>query len=164
MVELMVEAGPEVGPDALTADVERLLALLGLAESELSLVLCDDAFIHPLNRDWRGVDRPTDVLSFPQEEPDAPGVFAEPPPVLGDVVVSTETAARQAAELGHPLEVEVRALVVHGLLHLLGHDHEDDEDAATRMRVEEARLLRAIGVEAAAALVERAIARGVDAG
>jgi probable rRNA maturation factor len=116
-------------------------------------VLCDDAFIQPLNRDWRGNDAPTDVLSFPQE---ATGGFVAPGGrVLGDVVISVETAGRQGAELAHDTPTEVRVLLVHGLLHLLGHDHHDDAGAA-EMRVAEVRLLTALGVPGDAALVLRA--------
>ena len=78
-----------------------------------------------LNRDFRQQDKPTDVLSFGQMEGEP---FVSPIPVLGDLVISLETAARQADERGHPLAAEVRILLVHGLMHLLGHDHlEDDE-------------------------------------
>lgn len=116
-------------------DARRLLRALaerepGLAEAELSVVLCDDPFIQDLNRAWRKVDAPTDVLSFPQDDP----------VTLGDVVISVDTAARQAAEQGHPLARELRVLLVHGLLHLLGHDHHTPAEAA-RMRAEEERLL-----------------------
>lgn len=109
------------------ADVAAgVLETFGLPEGELSVVLCDDAFIHPLNRDWRGKDRPTDVLSFSQRE----GEESDPDdPLLGDVIISLETAARQAEEHGHSLAVEVRVLMIHGLLHLLGYDHEDDVEA-----------------------------------
>jgi rRNA maturation RNase YbeY len=118
-------------------------------------VLADDPFVAALNAEWRGVHDTTDVLSFPQEEPVAPGRFAAPPAVLGDIVISTETAARQAAELGHPLEVELRVLLVHGLLHLVGHDHEGSVAEARRMRAEEARLAAVLGIDPAVALVER---------
>lgn len=115
---------------ALLADLERvggwLLEQFGLDEGELSVVLCDDAFIQPLNRDWRGKDKPTDVLSFSQREGEEAD---EDDPVLGDVVISLETAARQAAERGHALDHEARVLLVHGVLHLLGYDHEVDDEA-----------------------------------
>lgn len=136
---------PPVDVDALIADGEQLLAAVARADAELSVVLCDDAFIRPLNAEWRGKDQPTDVLSFPQDD-DA---------VLGDVVVSAETARRQAAELGHALEVELRALLIHGVLHLLGHDHEGDPEAARRMAAEEVRLHRALGLPVTAALITR---------
>jgi probable rRNA maturation factor len=123
-----------VGVEALAA---RVLDVLGLPDTELSIVLCDDAFIHPLNRDYRGKDRPTDVLSFPQRE----GEESDPDdPVLGDIVLSVERAQAQADERGHSLETEIRILLVHGILHLLGHDHEEDADAE-EMEAEERRVL-----------------------
>lgn len=78
-------------------------------------MLTTDTAIQALNAKWRGVDAPTDVLSFPQDDPDRV--------VLGDVVVSVETAARQAAERSVTLRDEIRILLVHGVLHLLGYDH-----------------------------------------
>jgi probable rRNA maturation factor len=104
----------------------HVLRAFGLEGAELSVVLCDDAFIQPLNRVWRSRDRPTDVLSFAQRE----GEQADPEdPVLGDVVISVQTASRQAEERGHDLDHELRVLLVHGILHLLGYDHEEDADA-----------------------------------
>lgn len=87
---------------------------------ELSLVFCDDAFIHELNRDYRGKDRPTDVLSFMQDPESG---------ILGDVVMSIPTAQRQAEAQGHPLEVELEWLFVHSMLHLLGYEDDTDEQA-----------------------------------
>ncbi|MDP6931394.1 MAG: rRNA maturation RNase YbeY [Myxococcota bacterium] len=108
------------------ADGLALLGALNLPAAELSVVLCDDAFIHPLNRDWRGKDQPTDVLSFAQRE----GEGADPDDsLLGDVLISLDTASRQARQRGHSLVQEVRILLVHGLLHLLGYDHETNEEA-----------------------------------
>lgn len=156
MVEVSSTSGSTgIDRGALERDGEQILRALGFSLAELSVVLCDDAFIRPLNREWRNKDKATDVLSFPQEDALAPGRFATPPAVLGDVIISTETAQRQAAELGHDLSVEIRALLVHGVLHLVGYDHEDPEDEG-RMRAEEVRVLDLIGVERAAALVERA--------
>ncbi len=147
MVGLSVEGEvPGVDPERLETDAEALLALVGLPDAELSVVLCDDAFIRPLNAEWRGKDQPTDVLSFPQDDD----------VVLGDVIISVETATRQAAELGHPVEHEVRALLVHGLLHLLGHDHHDPAEAA-EMRAEEEKLLVGLGLVGAAGLVGRSL-------
>jgi len=111
---------------AIEADATTLLKMLSLPDAELSIVLCDDSFIHPLNRDYRGKDAPTDVLSFAQRE----GEGADPDdPVLGDVIISVETAARQAEERGHTLARELRVLLVHGILHLLGYDHIEDDEA-----------------------------------
>lgn len=149
--------GPKVDRRILARDARVLLAALGLPRAELSIVVCDDATIRPLNLEWRGKDAPTDVLSFPQEEADEPGRFAVPPLALGDIVLSTETATRQAAELGHGLDTELKVLLVHGLLHLVGHDHEgDDLEGARRMGAEERRLLALLGVDGEAALIERA--------
>ena len=84
------------------------------------MVFCDEDFIHTLNRDYRGKDRPTDVLSFPQDPESG---------VLGDVVVSVPTAARQAKAQGHPLAREIEWLFLHSLLHLLGYEDDTDEQA-----------------------------------
>lgn len=109
------------------------------ARVELSLCLTGDAEIQALNRLWRGKDRATDVLSFSQLEGEAlpTGVVC-----LGDVVISYDTAARQAAARQLSLMVEVERLLVHGILHLLGHDHEQGGAPARRMQAEEGRLLR----------------------
>jgi len=99
---------------------------LELFDAELSLLLCDDATIHPLNRDYRGKDKPTDVLSFAQRE----GEFAfVDDNLLGDVIISMDTTIRQAAERNHSVETELRVLLVHGILHLLGYDHIEDDEA-----------------------------------
>jgi probable rRNA maturation factor len=89
-------------------------------DAEVSLVFCDDAFIRTLNRDYRRQDCPTDVLSFPQE-PSAAGME-----LLGDVVISVETALRQARAARHPLAREVEWLLCHGVLHLLGYEDETE--------------------------------------
>ncbi len=139
-------------PEGLTveADALALVQALGLDEVELSVVLCDDAYIHQLNEGWRGKDAPTDVLSFPQQEGEITGG------VLGDIVISLDTAARQAGAMGHDLPTEVRVLLVHGLCHLLGHDHKQDDHAAEMARLE-ARLLGVLGVpEASRGLIHRA--------
>lgn len=133
---------PGVDANALRADADWLLRRLELPGAELSVVLCDDAFIRPLNRDYRGKDAPTDVLSFAMQEGEA---VREDDPVLGDLVISAETAARQAAERGHPIEAELRVLLVHGLLHLLGYDHERGEAEAAEMRTAESALLGEMG-------------------
>lgn len=118
----------------------RLLATLGLRDAELSLLLVSDPVMHELNRTWRRKDRPTDVLAFSQREGEAPA----PAELLGDVVISVDTARRQAAERGHSLAVEGDRLLVHGLLHLLGYDHERSPAEARRMQRKERALLRAL--------------------
>jgi len=138
-VEVLWPDGRE-GPAALAADGQRLLELVDADDAELAVTLCDDAHIRQLNARWRQVDASTDVLSFPQGDM-PPGA----PRALGDVVISEPTARRQASAHGHATEVELRVLLVHGLLHLLGHDHEEAE-ALRRMRAEEIRLLEALGL------------------
>jgi probable rRNA maturation factor len=96
----------------------RALEVLGLSKAELSIVLVSDAQIKRLNKLYRNKDKPTDVLSFPI------GEKVEDWLILGDIVISVDTARRQAQELGHSLEEELKRLLVHGLVHLLGYDHE----------------------------------------
>lgn len=112
------------------------------APAELSVMLADDPTIHALNRTYRATDAPTDVLSFAQSEGDA---FAQPEgiaPHLGDVMISVDTAKRQAEEFGQTLQDEVSHLLVHGVLHLLGYDHEEARDAEV-MRAHEDAILGA---------------------
>mgnify|MGYP001314494760 CR=1 FL=1 len=123
--------------------VTQALDAMGQPASEVSLVLCGDAFIHPLNRDHRNKDRPTDVLAFAQRE----GEFAFlDDHLLGDVIISLETAQRQADERGHSLLLELEILLVHGTLHLLGYDHVEDDDAEI-MEAEEGRVREQIAVD-----------------
>ncbi|MGD9763615.1 MAG: rRNA maturation RNase YbeY [Candidatus Binatia bacterium] len=142
-------AGPRVAvaarrrlPGVRAADVRRdaarVLALLG-ASGELSVALVGDAECHRLNAAYRGVDRPTDVLAFALREGAAPGVHED---VLGDVVISIDTAARQAAARDISVADEVRMLLVHGILHLLGYDHERSPAEARRMFAKQRNVLR----------------------
>jgi len=96
----------------------RALEVLGLSKVELSIALVSDVQIKRLNKLYRNKDKPTDVLSFPI------GEKVEDWLILGDIVISVDTARRQAQELGHSLEEELKRLLVHGLVHLLGYDHE----------------------------------------
>ena len=115
---------------------EAALRVLEREDAELSILLTDDAHIRELNRDYRDKDSPTDVLSFGQDEGETfPGMV----PVLGDLVISLETTERQAQERGHPVAAEVRVLL-HGLLHLLGHDHIADDERAEMAAAEDALL------------------------
>jgi probable rRNA maturation factor len=107
----------------------RLLRGLRLADAELSLVVVSDRTMRGLNRRYRGVDRPTDVLSFSQRE----GPGAPPDGLLGDVVISLDTARRQAAARRERVQREGERLLIHGLLHLLGYDHERSAGEARRM-------------------------------
>lgn len=123
---------------AARVDRDRILRLashalreLGLDRGEVAVLLVGDRRIHELNRRWRGVDRPTDVLSFSQREGEGGELHPE---LLGDVVVSVPTAVRQAGAAGISLAEELDRLVLHGLLHLAGHEHEGDPRRARAMR------------------------------
>jgi probable rRNA maturation factor len=132
----------------LRARAAAFLSALGRDEAEVSILLVGDRRIRALNREWRHVDRPTDVLSFPLSDP--PGIG----PLLGDVVMSVETAARRARDEGRPVARELERYLAHGLLHLLGFDHERPEDAR-RMAEMEARLARDEGLVGAALREQR---------
>ena len=102
--------------------------LYGAENSELSVTLTDDAHIHELNKNFRGVDRPTDVLSFAFRESDEPEILSSQTEILGDIIISLERAEFQAETYGHSYLREVIFLTVHGLLHLLGYDHIEETD------------------------------------
>ena len=121
-------------------DARRMLAVLGV-DAELSIALIGDAEMHALNRDWRGKDRPTDVLAFALREGEDAALHPE---MLGDVVISLDTAARQAAARGATPADEVRVLLAHGILHLLGYDHERSPAEARRMFAKQRALLKRI--------------------
>ncbi|OUL20352.1 rRNA maturation RNase YbeY [Nostoc sp. RF31YmG] len=115
---------------------------------EIGLRLTDDAEIQTLNSQYRHQDKPTDVLAFAALEVDCPQseeMFASMPLYLGDIVVSVDTAQRQAQQQGHSLQTELAWLVAHGLLHLLGWDH-PDEASLVRMLKQQVLLLRGIGI------------------
>lgn len=118
----------------------RLLDALRCDGAELSVLLCSDPVMRGLNRHWRGVDRATDVLAFAQRE----GSGGAPAGLLGDVVISVDTARRQAEALGVPLPREAERLLIHGVLHLLGYDHERSPAEARRMQRRERALARAL--------------------
>lgn len=118
-----------------------------LGAAEASLVLADDAFVRTLNRDYRDRDEPTNVLSFANLDGPEPPQADDPagPVLLGDMVVALETTAAEAAEAGKRISEHFSHLVVHGMLHLLGYDHQDDAQAE-RMERLEVRVLRDLGV------------------
>ena len=108
--------------------------------SELSVVLTDDAEQQGLNRDWRGIDKATNVLSFPQIEP-----FGPVSGILGDIILARETLEREAQEQGVSFEDHFTHLMVHGFLHILGYDHMDDDEALV-MESLETQILASLGV------------------
>lgn len=129
---------------------QRILDTTGAPQAELSLELIGDRRMRRLNRDYRGVDCPTDVLAFPMRTPTPPlprewgrvREGAQGGPLLGDVVISLPTAARQAKGDGHSLDHELATLLIHGILHLRGYDHERGEREARRMRRKERAIFR----------------------
>ncbi len=133
-------------PEPLDLNAFERLALFVLAHeevdesAELSVAIVSAEEIANLNERYRGVEGPTDVLSFPQDEPTA--AVSDEPITLGDVIIAPEIAQQSATELGTTVESELNLLLTHGILHLLGYDHEADEDAEV-MQAREAVLLAA---------------------
>jgi probable rRNA maturation factor len=123
--------------------LERVVAMITDNHSEINLLLTNDIAMQEINKCWRGVDKPTNVLSFPAAAmkslpPDAPHP-------LGDIVLAYETLEQEAARQGKPIRDHVTHLFLHGLLHLLGYDHETDADAKV-METKERNVLAAIGL------------------
>lgn len=130
--------------------IKYVIEVLGLQEQLLSVHLCDDAEIKSLNRKFRKKNKATDVLSFEANSDDSFNI-----PVLGDIVISVQRAQEQSEELGHDLDSELVVLFVHGLLHLLGYDHELSEDEALKQAEAEMFLLSGMDVPVERALVAR---------
>ncbi len=122
----------------MTAKLGKALKDLGCEAKELSVVLADDAWISDLNMRYRGKEGPTNVLSFPQEDESDHSFTGN---LLGDIVVSVETAAREARIEGCSIEARVYRLLCHGLLHLLGYEHEGPQDQAARFFAAEEQLV-----------------------
>lgn len=123
---------------------ERVLSAVGESRSELSLELTGDGRMRRLNREYRKKDRPTDVLAFPIREAVMPRGVRPVTQMLGDVVISLPTAVRQAKEAGRSIDDELAMLLVHGVLHLCGYDHERNRLQAARMSRRERALLHLI--------------------
>ncbi len=143
VIEVAIEAGDWASLEApsqlartaiLAAAQESRIALA--SNAEISVVLCDDAFIRELNRKWRGRDEPTNVLSF------RAGGDPASASLLGDIVIAFETALREAVAAGKPLRDHVAHLLVHGFLHLIGHDHEEAAEAELMEALERVSLAR----------------------
>lgn len=130
---------------AAAADVEPALANRRLLTS---LLFTSDSEVHALNREWRERDKPTNVLSFPMlEREDLLDLGADgPPEMLGDIALAHETCAREAAEKGIALTDHVTHLIIHGLLHLAGHDHVDSDEDAEKMEALEIAALAKLGI------------------
>ena len=119
---------------------KQVLSAVNESASELSIELIGDRRMRQLNRVYRKIDRSTDVLAFPMRESDNPC-----PTMLGDVVISVPTALRQARDAGRSLDDELATLLVHGVLHLCGYDHERNKKEAARMHRRERAILQTIG-------------------
>ena len=117
--------------DALRRIISTALTRLGETQTEVHVVVTDDERVRELNRTWRAIDAPTDVLSFPDgdELPDGRRF-------LGEIIISLDAARRQAAELGHSELRELQELTLHGVLHLLGYDHEEDDGDMDSLELE----------------------------
>ena len=151
-LDIDIEDWPQGDWDALA---ERAANAVGAGEPVLanprlvaSLLFTSDAEVHVLNREWRARDKPTNVLSFPMlEREELESLAADGPPVmLGDIALAHETCAREAAEKGVTLEAHAAHLIVHGLLHLAGHDHVDSDEQAEAMEALETAILAKLGI------------------
>jgi len=129
-----------VWADRAAAYAGRVLDELGAEDWDLSVLLCGDAFIEDLNAGYRHMDGPTDVLSFPQGQWYGEGIARRY--LAGDVVVSLETLERNAVEFSVPLDEELRRLLVHGILHLSGMDHETNDPAEPMLARQESLLAK----------------------
>jgi len=143
---IFLEKIDELTPDIPTELAENAVAAAlkhqsAPANADLTIVLSDDKQLHELNLQWMGVDSPTDVLSFPSDEIDPENGNR----YLGDILISVQRAAEQARAAGHSVEAEVQLLSVHGVLHLMGHDHAEADEKA-RMWKAQAEILAQLGL------------------
>jgi probable rRNA maturation factor len=159
MLDIAIEAEPEWDSSSRWSGLVRAASEAALAESEfrklidsprqveLSVRLTGDEEVRELNAEWRGKDKPTNVLSFPQTEPDQLEDVGESGPevMLGDLVLARGVCEREAADKGIPIEDHAAHLIVHGTLHLLGYDHHDDQ-SAEEMESREVRALARLGI------------------
>ncbi len=131
---------PSVSRDAIRRAANAALTQQS-SQGDVSIVLADDARLQALNREYLGIDAPTDVLSFPAAEEDPQSGRS----YLGDILISVPRAAQQAQAAGHEVQAEVQLLVIHGVLHLLGHDHAEPADKS-RMWSAQSAILGSIGL------------------
>ena len=128
---------------AIAAAAELVDADVG--EAELAVMLTDDSGIRTLNSNWRGIDKPTNVLSFPALQPTGAGAPDDAPRMLGDIAIAFETTRREADDEQKPFDHHLSHLAVHGFLHLIGYDHEKDDDAVA-METLEQEILAQLGI------------------
>jgi probable rRNA maturation factor len=151
ITEVLVVAGCwQTEPDA-EAVIDRAIATAAeivnadFGEAELAVMLTDDSGIRTLNSNWRGIDKPTNVLSFPALPPTGAGGPDDAPRMLGDIAIAYETTRREADDEQKPFDHHLSHLAVHGFLHLIGYDHETDNDAEA-METLEAEILAQLGI------------------
>jgi probable rRNA maturation factor len=151
MTEVLVVADCwQTEPDA-EAVIQRAIATAAemvdadIGEAELAVMLTDDAGIRTLNSNWRGVDKPTNVLSFPALQPTGRNGPDDAPRMLGDIAIAYETTRKEANDEQKPFDHHLSHMAVHGFLHLIGYDHEKNDDAET-METLEAEILAQLGI------------------
>jgi probable rRNA maturation factor len=140
LIQIQIKA-PKLSKSRIDQRLSKILNALGYDDHELSVVITDDAHIMALNQTYRGKAKPTNVLSFPMLDGDFASVA---PQLLGDLVISVETAMREAEEAGISLDERLSQLMIHGVLHLVGFDHEQGDDEAVEMEQKSLELLRLI--------------------
>jgi probable rRNA maturation factor len=147
---LVVASCWQAEPGAETVIHRAIAAAAGMVdadvgEAELAVMLTDDAGIRTLNNNWRGIDKPTNVLSFPALQPSGADGPDDAPRMLGDIAIAYETTRKEADDEQRPFDHHLSHLAVHGFLHLIGYDHENDADAET-MEILEAAILAQLGI------------------
>ncbi len=161
MTEVLVVADCwQQEPDAETVIQRAIAAAAGavdadVADAELAVMLTDDSGIRTLNVNWRGIDKPTNVLSFPALQPEGARAEDDPPRMLGDIAIAYETMRQEADRDRKPFDHHLSHLAVHGFLHLIGYDHENDADAEA-MEALERDILAQLGIPDPYAERERA--------
>jgi probable rRNA maturation factor len=134
--ETVIHRAIEAAAEIVDADV---------GEAELAVMLTDDSGIRTLNGNWRGIDKPTNVLSFPALQPTGAGGTGDAPRMLGDIAIAYETTRKEADDEQKPFDHHLSHLAVHGFLHLIGYDHEKDEDAEAMESLEQ-EILAQLGI------------------
>jgi probable rRNA maturation factor len=151
MTEVLVVADCWQGEPEAEAVIQRAIAAAAEAvdadvgDAELAVMLTDDSGIRTLNGNWRGIDKPTNVLSFPALQPTAPSRPGDAPRMLGDIAIAYETMRREADDEQKPFDHHLSHLAVHGFLHLIGYDHETEGEAEV-MEALEQEILAQLGI------------------
>jgi probable rRNA maturation factor len=151
IIEVLVVADCWQGEPDAEAVIHRAIEIAAeiadtdAGEAELAVMLTDDSGIRTLNSNWRGIDKPTNVLSFPALQPAVSGGPDDAPRMLGDIAIAYETMRKEASDEQKPFDHHLSHLAVHGFLHLIGHDHENDADAEI-MEALETQILAQLGI------------------